>query len=86
MKKVLVSVNGKKPFETRKKEDLENLLEQMFAIKNRFRSLPNCSFSVSAAKTILIDWTCLNSLTEEARHGNTVHLNQLIDKLLERIS
>lgn len=89
MKKVIVSIGARIPFVTAKKSDIESLFEQMCVMNNSFHNRPNVSFTVtskSTGKTVNVDWTYFDSVTDETKHDGIVYLDKLVDILLADIA
>lgn len=86
MKKVTISINGKAPFITNKRSDLEDLLEQMIFIHNTFRRAPECMFAMTNNnKTVVVKWQLLETFIPEATVNGVTFTDKLANKILEAI-
>lgn len=89
MKRLLVSINNRAPYETQRKCDIENLFEQMIDINNGFCRRPEVSFtvvSVRTNKTVTVDWDYFDKLIPLASHDGYLWTNEMANLLLSDLT
>lgn len=86
MRKLIISVNGTEPFESKKKADVEHLLEQMIDIKNSFHKLPECNFTITGSKTIIVNWEYLNKIIPDSMSNGIVFTDRLVNKIIKDVT